>query len=79
MSLRVTQQYYVQSWDKENVKRAEKDIFNFGGELCVYILVGHERLRGVEYNVYEVRPLHKKIGNMKPDWKRYLCFRWPRK
>ncbi len=78
MSLKVTQQYYIQSWDEENVKRTERDIINIDDQLYRYVLVGYNRLRGIEYNVYELRPVSEKIGTMKPNWKRYLCFRWPR-
>lgn len=65
----MTCQYYVLYSDKITNKHMQQKVVYIQGERLKYKIVEFTRVRGIEYNVYELRPAPE------PWWMRYLCIK----
>jgi hypothetical protein len=67
--LKVTDHYYVACNDKTTNTNMQKTVVYIRGQRMQYKVVEMNRLRGIIYNVYELKPVPE------PWWRRYICIK----
>lgn len=67
--LKSTDLYYVTRSDKTTNTNIQKKVLYVKGQRMQYKIVAVNRLRGIMYNVYELKPVPE------PWWRRYFCFK----
>ena len=64
--MNIIEVYYVQWNDKETKRKLEKQVHMIDGKRMKYKIVGMNRLRGVQYDIYEL--VHVPLINPKCLW-----------
>lgn len=65
----MTNKYYVACSDNTTNRQIKRLVIYVGGQRMKYRFTEIDKIRGIEYNVYEIYPLPE------PWWRRCLCFK----